>query len=688
MITSTAIGDWLLLLLAGASLLLLPGLAVRALLASGARRDDASLGAPDGGLGFLLDSLGLSLALWPIILLYASLAHIPITRLTTTGVLGLAAVILLVLAWRAWRARAPGSRQRRRGARRPAPPLGLLTGATLAGLTGLALVTRFLAVRGLVVPNWGDSLHHTLITQLFIEQRGVPHGYMPYAPVYSFTYHFGFHGLAALWAWLTEQSAWAAVLSVGQILNALAVPAAYVLTRELFRSRVAALVSAAVVGFLSGMPEQYVNWGRYTQLAGQVLLPWALVWFIRWIEAPAGDRPYRGAWRRLALAVAGATGLGLTHYRILIFYALFVIAYLAAETLAILRARQVPPALRGARYRRLLGRAGAVAGLGGLLYAPWLGSLLADYLPGLFGRLSKVTTSYLDEYAAQAFLTQYIGQVLPVLATLGTVLVLVWGPRRARRMAGVILAWTVLLAIAARPDALHLPGAGALGTFTVGIALYLPLATLAAPGLARPILWLVRAARTALTRRRRVAGAGLGPVLPVMLNLLLALGLTLANPRAATPDPGFAYVTPDDLATLQWVRGHTPPDTRFLISGALTYHGQAITATDAGMWLPLLAGEDRTASIPPLSAGAEGKQAQDLAERTLALYQASLTPTLASNVNLLRREQIGYIFLGEHTATISPTQLLKDSADYCLLYRQGDSYVFRLQPPGAACPAR
>src|SRR5439155_24079046 len=107
--------------------------------------------------------------------------------------------------------------------------------STLFLLTGLALVLRFVAVRGLVVPNWGDSFHHTLIVQLFLEQRGVPHGYLPYAPVYSFTYHFGFHGLAALWATLSGQPAWSAVLAVGQILNALALPAAYVLTRELFR---------------------------------------------------------------------------------------------------------------------------------------------------------------------------------------------------------------------------------------------------------------------------------------------------------------------------------------------------------------------------------------------------------------------------------------------------------------------
>ena len=257
-------------------------------------------------------------------------------------------------------------------------------------LTVAALILRFIAVNHLLVPNWGDSLHHTLITQLFLEQRGVPRGYAPYAPVYSFTYHFGFHGLAALWAWMSAQTAWSAVISVGQILNALTVPAAYVLTRELFRSRAAALASAVVVGFLSGMPTQYVNWGRYTQLAGQVLLPFALVWFLRWMDAPHN----RGRWGglpRLALAVLGAAGLGLTHDRILIFYALFVLAYVLVMGWGIVRTGNGPA--RRAGLAALLGRVLAVAVPGGLLFAPWLGNLLADYLPGLFNRLGRVTSS-------------------------------------------------------------------------------------------------------------------------------------------------------------------------------------------------------------------------------------------------------------------------------------------------------
>jgi hypothetical protein len=692
---------WLPLIALGIGLVLLPGLAARVLLGLWAGRRDPTLGAPDGLLGVLLDGLGLSLALWPLWLLYARLTGIPVTRLTTSLVLLVAALVLIGgLAWQ-WRraGRAPGRFWNGRTAAYALLPLAVLTAA--------ALILRFIAVNHLLVPNWGDSLHHTLITQLFLEQRGVPRGYAPYAPVYSFTYHFGFHGLAALWAWMSGQTAWSAVISVGQILNALAVPAAYVLTRELFRSRAAALASAVVVGFLSGMPTQYVNWGRYTQLAGQVLLPFALVWFLRWMEAPrdrvahprdsagrqAGLKPaptarnnggrLPGRWGdlpRLALAVLGAAGLGLTHDRILIFYALFVVAYILVMGWRVVRAER--GAARRAGLAALLGRVLAVAVPGGILFAPWLGNLLADYLPGLFNRLGRVTSTYIEDYSGWAFLTAYIGWVLPLLAVAGVAACLIGGPARARRMALLVALWTGLLVLASRPDALGLPGAGALGTFTVGIALYLPLGTLAGPGLARPLLaglpWLRRNRPDLSIGALRMGAGG--------LVVLAALALTVANPGARTTDPSHAYVTPDDVRVINWIAANTPPGARFLISAKSSYQGRAITAQDAGMWLPLLAGQGRGVSVPPLSAGSEGRQAEDFAARTEALYQAGLHPTAPDSVALLRREHIGYVFIGEQTPTISSTLLLKDTADYCLLARAGGSAVFRVKQDALPCP--
>jgi hypothetical protein len=170
------------------------------------------------------------------------------------------------------------------------------------------------------------------------------------------------------------------------------------------------------------------------------------------------------------------------------------------------------------------------------------------------------------------------------------------------------------------------------------------------------------------------------------LAVLAALALTVANPGARTTDPRSAYVTPDDVRVINWIAANTPPGARFLISAKSSYQGRAITAQDAGMWLPLLAGQGRGVSVPPLSAGSEGRQAEDFAQRTEALYQASLYPTAPDSVAVLRREHIGYVFIGEQTPTISSTLLLKDTADYCLLARAGGSAVFRVKQDTAPCP--
>ena len=76
MVDLADLAAWLPLLAVGLGLFLLPGLAARGLLAA-ALPPGARLGAPDGALGALLDGLGLSLALWPLLLLYAHVAHLP-----------------------------------------------------------------------------------------------------------------------------------------------------------------------------------------------------------------------------------------------------------------------------------------------------------------------------------------------------------------------------------------------------------------------------------------------------------------------------------------------------------------------------------------------------------------------------------------------------------------------------------
>src|SRR5262249_17792569 len=67
----------------------------------------------------------------------------------------------------------------------------------LVGVILAALLVRLYGVRDLPVGLWGDSYHHTLIAQLLIDHQGIFQSWQPYAPLATFTYHFGFHANVA-----------------------------------------------------------------------------------------------------------------------------------------------------------------------------------------------------------------------------------------------------------------------------------------------------------------------------------------------------------------------------------------------------------------------------------------------------------------------------------------------------------
>jgi hypothetical protein len=179
-------------------------------------------------------------------------------------------------------------------------------------IIGMIFFSRFWAIHDLDLPLWGDSYQHTMITQLIIDNKGLFQSWMPYAELASFTYHFGFHALSAVLHWLTALDAPKSVLWTGQIMNGLAVVGLYPLAIRIGKNRWGALATVLVAGLLLSIPMVYTNWGRYTQLAGQVILPVA-IWLI-W-EAFEDSSVDKKLLLLIALALAG---LALTHYRILI----------------------------------------------------------------------------------------------------------------------------------------------------------------------------------------------------------------------------------------------------------------------------------------------------------------------------------------------------------------------------------
>lgn len=653
------------------ALWVIPGLALLRLL------------APDAALGTgsrLAMSLGCGIALPPLLLELASLVGLPWNRRTTIAYLAVA------LAFLVWSYRHAARAEARRTGR-----LSLFASrfsplpALLLGLLGLGFVLRIFLMRDLPAGMWGDSYHHTMIAQLLVDNGGLFRSWEPYAPLTTFTYHFGFHANVAFFHWLTGVRVARSLLYTGQLVNWATLPAAYLLTRRLGGSRWAAITAVLLIGFVNRQPLFYINWGRYTQLDGQAVLPALFVAWMLLLEAPVRGmgREARGNGRtglhlaplRLALLAALLTAsMMLTHYLVTLFAALLVGAYLVIMFAVRWPAwrGQEGSAARAHKWdgimipSRIAGRALLVVGLALLLAAPWLANTLGGYLLRNVAASSGASSSTSVAPAGLAPIDS--GAVMPVLlglAVLGAVFALA---RREWRV-GMLAVWALLLIGVTQPYVLGLPGTGVVTTLAAYIALYLPLLPLAAYALATPL--------EALARRSNVLAVGIATV--------AVFGLSVWGLRwqQYAVDPYFQHFRPADARAMQWIRDNTAPGDRFLVNMLPAYNETLLVGTDGGWWIPLLAG--RQTSLPPVTYGSERSSIPEFSKqvREFGFATRDYPPASEEGIGLLRDAGIRYVYIGAHQAPVTDNVIdvaaLRASPDYEVAYEADGVVIFRMR---------
>lgn len=541
-------------------------------------------------------SLWLALSLSLVPLAYQWL-HVAGVALGAPG-LWLAAALLagatLVCAWRDLGV-APGA---------PSAPAraGLrLAGALTVIIFALTLWTRFVQIEGLAFPPWVDSVHHALLVRVAAETGMAPLSLEPYLPVRDLPYHWGYHVIIATLLRLSGMGLPQTLLVSGQILNALNALTAAGLALALWRRPLAAPVAALIVGLVSVMPAYYLSWGRYTQLAGLLMLPGlAIAW-----NAALHHRGWRW-WLAVALCLAG---LNLVHVRMLIFGLLLLAAlglvWAAGQPRAELRA-QLPGAL-------------AAVATAAALTAPWLALIINRTL------LPAAAAGELAGGGSYNALNENLLWIAPnrLLAALalGSALLALW---RRERAGAALLIWVGLLALATNPWLLGyaLPAAGAV-TLINGALRRKPLLALAGaallllnPALVNlPYLWLLPNDVLVISLFLPLAlliggGAALGcrwleaarprlrPFPPLVTAIVvIALGVWGAINSRSIINPVTLLVRPGEPAALAWAAAETPPDARFLVNAA-PWLPAARRGADGGWWLLPLAG--RWTSAPPV----------------------------------------------------------------------------------------
>lgn len=587
--------DWLPALAAAAALLLIPGTALLRLL------------WPDRPAHSGLDQLGLAAAagaaLYPPLLAWTDLLGIHLGRnnflLPIAG--GVAIHILLTLR----NVRRPQPAGNAPQARLPLRPgaFGLATAIALVAL----FASRALPVGSLALPLWGDAVHHSALAQLIVDQGGYFSSWQPYADAQSFTYHPGFHTfLAGLYS-LTDLDTGRGAIFAGQIMNMLAVVAVAPLASRLSGNRWAGLVAVAVAGFLLEVPQAYTNWSRWTQLAGQMILPAAMLAVWHFLQRPN--------LRIGALAALLAVGLALTHYRIILLWAIFA----AIVWIGLALQRRDQSILRNTAA--LIALACSVA----LLFAPWaLRTWRSELARSFTAKLATPATAVPDAVRSYNDATGGPTAYIPLPFWLLAAGAAAYSARAGRRSGLLVAGWSIAVWLAANPGLLGLPGAGILSNFAINIAAYIPIAAII--GSAAPSSTFVSLA---------VAAAA-------------AYGLAV-RPADVQPAPHSMAAAPDVRAA-QWVRSAIYDDVLIAVNGFVPTPGGYVAGTDGGWWLRVLSG--RRTTIPPMQSQAETQPTPDALERVRAL--ASLTDgslPAEQAVPRLRALGVTHIYVGQIQGT-------------------------------------
>ena len=84
---------------------------------------------------------------------------------------------------------------------------------------------------GWSVPTSIDTEQHTMIVQYLIDHHGLFQSWAPYSDDKTFTYHFGFHAITALFASLSRLDAPTSVLIMSRVMGATAAASLFALVR-------------------------------------------------------------------------------------------------------------------------------------------------------------------------------------------------------------------------------------------------------------------------------------------------------------------------------------------------------------------------------------------------------------------------------------------------------------------------
>lgn len=486
------------------------------------------------------------------------------------------------------------------------------------------LVTRLWAVRGLVAGMWGDSVHHTLIVQLLLENQGLFNSWQPYIDVPKFTYHFGFHAITALYAWMRGTSAEFAVLMMGQVVNVCAVIGLYALVRLWSKTVWGGLFAVIAGGLISTMPYYYVIWGRYTQLAGQAALLAGLVLLSSYL-AQDRSRDNRAYLLTLPTIIAG---LVLAQYKVAALFAALAGSLVVYHCIAWYRTHRD----LGNAVKASFGRAAIVGGIALLLFLPRGIYILQNEVGRTIGRQlapeiipSASPAETFDPIVVSRYGLTESRLWLWWLALGGIAIALI-----ERRNALWFVGGLILCALVTNPRSFGINRGGVVDAFHLSISSYIAVAALS--GLLFDAI--VAALHTHQSAYKFVTA------------LVCAALLWGGASNLPTPPSEAIFVTPADIQMMAWIKANVPSSDKILTRGFI-YERTIPVGYDAGWWIPYYT--QHHINLMPMAAAQElvgtvNRQREEFVA-TQQMYQQDMA--LPETTDRLAEQGFRYLYVGD-----------------------------------------
>lgn len=595
---------------------------------------------------------GLSLGLFPILILLSYSIHLQFGAMYAWGPLILSATYLI------WRNRSEITIRKIF----IVPNWLEWENLNLAVVLFFIVIVRLWVIRGIEYPMWGDSYQHTAIAQLLLDNKGLFQSWLPYAPYKTLTVQYGFPAYVAIFSWLSKMPAAQACLWTGQIINFIAIIGIYPLALRLSNgNKWIGTLTLLIAGLLMPLPMMYLNWGRYAQLAGQAILP--VLIYLGWDTFDGSPFDLR----KILITGIVLAGMLITYYRMIFYFSTFFIAWLLFWAISNLK-------ISWKKWQIFFTTAIATALTSLLIVLPWLIHVYGSTLS--LGVESGLTTSSPIENIRLDYLVwKEVSNFVPIYLIILSVIALLWAIIKRKWMIGGIGFWIILISAVKAGQTIHLPGANMMQSFAVLIFLYIPMSLLAG-WLAGQIAQWFENSKVLYAR--------------VYLSLFL-IGLSAwggYSLKSIVSPADYSLVTRPDSRAMDWIEKNIPSDAIFLVEGFRIYDGKSAVGSDAGWWLPLLTGRRNT--MPPQYALLnEVSDPVDYSKKVIDLVATLEQNSPGSSIGLhaICSMNVTHIYIGQGEGMIGSgarqlfnRESLQTSGFFDELYHQDRISIFSIKP--------